>query len=272
MDGEQHSGRMLGEFLRAKRSRTRPERFGITTGRRRVVGLKREEVATLAGISTDYYQRVEQGRVVPSDHVLAAIGKVLELDETELFYLRSIARPHPPGPIIASVPDNIDALVSAINDLPVFVIDGMRNVLRWNRLAAQLICDFGSLASVERNMARLLFTDPDMRTLYGDWETYARQTVAALRRMSAMDPDWPQLRELIDDLVVTAPEFAQWWGLHEVGEKIAGTKTIHHPRVGTLRLNYQTLVVNGAPDFMEMFVYLPADSDAHARLRRLSPS
>src|SRR5690348_15557242 len=171
----------LGEFLRARRAELTPRSVGLPGGTvRRVPGLRREEVATLAAISTDYYTRLEQGRVQASEPVLDAITRVLDLDEDQRAYVFELAGKEPARPRsqgMQKVHPHLRRLLDDLASLPAMVLGRQMDVLAWNPLAAALVGDFAQLPAEERNYARMVFS-PAMRELYADWETTARTTVA----------------------------------------------------------------------------------------------
>jgi transcriptional regulator with XRE-family HTH domain len=265
----------LGAFLKRRRSELSPRTVGLPeTGRpRRVAGLRREEVAQLANISTDYYTRLEQGRMQASAPVLDTLARVLHLDDDERGYLFELAgkpatRPRRRGrqrvqPQLQRVLDDLTATPA--------VVQGRRgDILAWNSLAAALVIDFARIPEKHRNYPRIQFTEPSMRTLYVDWETSARTSVAQLRMEAARDPQDPRLIELIGELSMRDEQFAQWWGDHRVTGRTGGTKTLHHPVVGELVLDWDTYTAGTDPD-QHLIVWTAASgSPAHDRLRILA--
>lgn len=245
----------LGEFLRSRRARLRPEEFGLTSyGRqRRVPGLRREELAQLAGVSVDHYVRLEQGRNLRfSGEVLDAVAKALRLNPAEREHLHLLARP---APAAAEEPTGgpplrpgIHSLLSAISDAPAYVVDHRTDVRAWNRPAAALITDFGELPAAERNMARLVFLDDGVRDLYVDWWARARDVVAFLRLDIARPPGPPAAQALIEELSAVSPEFGQIWAEHDIKAREHGSYRYRHPLVGELELTYETLRLPGHPD------------------------
>jgi transcriptional regulator with XRE-family HTH domain len=264
----------LGEFLRSRRARLRPEAVGLPdSGRRRVPGLRREELAQLSGVSADYYIRLEQGRGGhPSEGVLDAIATALNLDEAERAHLFDLARPARPRRR-ASRPERIRAelqvLLDALERVPAFVLGRHMDVLGWNRLAAALIVDFGALAPRERNTARLVFLDEGVRSAYPDWEEAARETVAHLRLLAGRHPDDPVLAELIGELSMHSGDFRRWWARHDVREKTHGTKHMQHPLVGPLTLHYETLALRGDQDQILVTYVAAPGSESETALRLL---
>jgi transcriptional regulator with XRE-family HTH domain len=244
----------LREFLRSRRARLTPEDAGLPAqpGHRRVPGLRREEVAQLAGVSVDYYVRLERGRTLNvSDSVLDALARALHLDETERGHLFAVARPVPgqrrPLPPQQLRP-GLRRLLEIMNDTPAMVIGRRLDVLGANGMAKALITDFDALPRRERNMARYLFLDDGARELYRDWESGARSAVAALHLYAGSHPHDPQLAELIGELSLRDRDFRRWWADHDVLRHTYGVKRFHHPVVGDLTLDYESLTPNGDPD------------------------
>ena len=244
----------LSDFLRTRRAALRPAAAGVETAgeRRRVPGLRREELARLAGVSVDYYVRLEQGRggVHPSDSVLDALARALRLDDAEHAHLRRIAR----APLAAAPPrrrraqrvrPEVRQLLERMPDVPAFVLGRRMDVLAWNPLAARLHVDFGGLEPRMRNMPRLVFLDEASRHLYPEWEQVARETVAYLRFEASADPDDAELHALVGELSTVSAEFRRWWARHDVREKSHGRKRYRHPLVGELELHYETLALPG---------------------------
>ncbi|MGO1592403.1 helix-turn-helix domain-containing protein [Ancrocorticia sp.] len=265
----------LGVFLRNRRSQLRPEDVGLSEskGARRVTGLRREEVATLASISTDYYTRIEQGRISASASVLGTIAEVLRLGEDQRRYLFSLAgKPsvRTPRPAKQRVRPQLQRLLDDLSATPAVVMGRRMDLLAWNRLATKMMLDFGQIPEKQRNYVRILFTHPIMRSLYADWETVAKTAVAQLRMEAAKYPDDPRLTGLVGELSVQDPQFAGWWAAQNVASLSTGTKTLVHPRVGELVLDWDTLVE--ADDAEQQLVIWTAEpgSVTYDALRRLA--
>ncbi|OBG98947.1 transcriptional regulator [Mycobacterium sp. E136] len=247
----------LKEFLRTRRARLRVDdvEIGGTSRVRRVPGLRREEVAQLAGVSVDYYSRLEQGRHLNvSDEVLDAVARALRLDEVERSYLFQIARTNTrrarrrPAPV-QRVRPGVRRVLETLDDVtPAFVFGRRMDVLAANRLARALIGDFEALPPRERNLLRFTFLDESARELYTDWEEVARDNVAILRLDAGRHSDDPLLTELVGELAVKSEEFRRWWADHNVRERTHGIKRYHHPLVGDLTVNYESVAVLGDPD------------------------
>ncbi|RBQ21471.1 transcriptional regulator [Spongiactinospora rosea] len=254
----------LGEYLRACRARASAERAGLpATGRRRVPGLRREELAALAGVSVDYIARLEQGRVkTASPGVLVALARAMDLrpDEEE-YLLRCAADERSPGagprsPAVAErrVPPATQALLDGMAGMPAFLVGRRMDVLAWNDLAAALIGDFGALPPEQRNHVRMAFLDPEVRARYADWERVGAECVAYLRMEAGRYPDDPGLARLVGELSMKDSDFRRWWSVYRVRAARSGRKRFVHPVAGELDLNFQVLSMRAAEDQM-MIVY-----------------
>ena len=265
----------LRDYLRSRRARISPAAAGLpTSANRRVPGLRREEVAMLAGVSVDYYIRLERGRDLNvSEAVLDAVARALRLDETERGHLFTLARrrqvrrrPTPPQ----RVRPGLRRVVESMTDLPAILVGHRCDVLASNRLVRALYTDFDALPKRDRNMARYLFLDESARDLLVDWAGVARGTVAGLHLYAGNHPDDPRLAELVGELSVRSKEFRRWWADHDVTRRAAGTKTFHHPIVGEMALDYEVFHPTGDPDLLLGLYTAPAGSPAEQALRLLA--
>lgn len=244
----------LRDFLRSRRARITPQDAGLAAepGTRRVPGLRREEVARLAGVSVDYYVRLERGRSVNvSEAVLDAIARALQLDDTERGHLFAVARPTRgrPRPLPPQrVRPGLRRVLETMTATPALVIGRRLDVLAANAMGRALFTDFDALPHRERNMARFVFLDEGARELYADWPSSARGTVAALHLYAGSHPHDPLLAELIGELSLRDPDFRRWWADHDVQRRTHGSKHYHHPVVGDLMLEYEALTPAGDPD------------------------
>ncbi len=268
MSGEQNR---LGEFLRARRGLIGPETVGIPAlGTRRVRGLRREEVALLAGISAEYYLRLEQGRDRhPSDQVLHSIARVLQLEEEATAHLIALARAEerprrPRRPRPESVPASTSALVPQL-PFPAFVEGRYLDVLAANRLATAL----SPRLVAGRNRLRDVFLDPAEQALFPDWEAASATLIAGFRRSVGADADDARVVELVGELSVASPAFARLWSRHDVRERRGATFTFQHPEVGELAVHREKLLVTGT-DGIVLVLYHPADTAAAEKLALLS--
>jgi transcriptional regulator with XRE-family HTH domain len=263
----------LGDFLKTRRARIRPEDVGLQSfGRRRVPGLRREELAQLAGVSFDYYVRLEQGRAGhPSEAVLDAIARALRLDEAERAHLFDLTKPvrRRRAPRAERVRPEVRRLVDTLHDLPAMVIGRRMDVLAWNRLAAALLGDWGALPREQRNTARHFFLDEGARRLYRDWDENARATVGWLRLAAGRHPDDAGLAELVGELSMKSEEFRRLWPRHDVREKTHGKKRFQHPIVGPLTLAYESLALPGDGDQTLVLYTAEPGSKSETALRLL---
>ncbi|ALV33903.1 helix-turn-helix transcriptional regulator [Streptomyces sp. CdTB01] len=247
----------LSEFLRTRRARLKPEDVGLPDfGRhRRVPGLRREELAQLAGVSVAYYTRLEQGngRNVSAE-VLDAIARALRLSDAEHSHLTHLAKPKQhkkkPAARTQAVRGSLRQLLDTLDGVPAYVTGRYSAILAWNRMAAALFGDWGELPVQERNWARLVFLNPACRELFVEWEQKASDIVSFLRMEAGCFPDDPRLSALVGELSVKSEEFRRLWATHDVKEKGHGLKHLHHPLVGDLTLNFES--------------FRPADDDGQA--------
>jgi transcriptional regulator with XRE-family HTH domain len=236
----------VGEFLKARRAELVPRDVGLPepVSRRKVAGLRREEVAQLAAISSDYYIRLEQGRVQPSAAVLATLSQALRLDEDQQTYLYELAGKANARPRRRRHPEQarpaVRRLLDQLTEAPAIVLGRRMDVLAWNPGATALYTDFARIPARERNYVRILFTHPAVRALHVEWDHDARSAVAALRMRAAQDPDDPELAVLVGELSVQDPDFRTWWATRQVNNAGFGTKHYHHPLVGDLTLDCDT--------------------------------
>lgn len=268
------AARELGSFLRSRRERTRPEDLGLEPGpRRRVDGLRREEVAVLAGLSTDYYQRLEQGRgAKPSDALLDSISDALRLDAAEHRHLMTLARAvrQPEASKRRKqdrVPENAKRMLRAMG-LPAFVLSRHLDLLAWNGAAADLLGDPLDLPQDRRNMLHVLFHDDDSRLRCKGWETMALDYIGLFRAAIGHDPTDPRAVKIVGELSLRSSEFRRLWARNEVRDNVHGAKTIRHPRIGDIDLEWDAYPLRGTPGpTMIVFVPQPGHED---RLNMLS--
>jgi hypothetical protein len=270
--------RELGDFLRARRSRLRPADVGLVPGgRRKVSGLRREELALLAGLSTDYYQRMEQGREVrPSDDVLDAIAGALGLDDGErrhLFALARAARRPVPARVDRGperVPVSTRRLLRVM-DTPAVVLGRHLDLLDWNPLAEALLGDPQGYSPDRLNMLLLMFDDARTgeRTC-PDWERQALDYIGMMRAAVAVDPVHPRATAIVGELSIRSAEFRRLWARHDVRVQVSGRKTFRVPRVGEIVLDWDSYPLPGDPGpVMLVWTAEPGSADAD-RLRLLA--
>ncbi|WP_334170277.1 helix-turn-helix transcriptional regulator [Sinomonas sp.] len=245
----------FGRFLKAMRSRLTPEQVGIpaTAGGRRVPGLRREEIALLADVSTDYYTRLEQGRNIhPSRAVLDSVARALRLDGAERAHMMDLLEncaKSQRAPLPAQgVRPALRQLLDAVGAVPALVLGRRTDVLAGNRLAFLLLADFPSMPVHERNLTRWIILDPRARELFSDWAAVAAEATGALRVDIGRHPSDPQANQLVGELAVQSEQFRQWWAGHRVVTEHAGTVRLRHPVVGELELNFEDLALRDDPD------------------------
>ncbi|SES07449.1 Helix-turn-helix domain-containing protein [Lentzea xinjiangensis] len=258
----------LGAFLRARRERTDPEQAGVVlASRRRTPGLRREEVALLAGVSTDYYTRLEQGRERhPSDQVLDALARTLGLDAEETAHLHRLAKAAPAGTRRGGgdrADPSLLQLMEGWDHAPVLVLGHRMDVLAANRLGRALHARM--VEANEDNLVRFIFLHPAARELYDNWDRVARSALAALRSASGLRPDDSRMNELVGGLSVRSAEFRTLWARHDVRAKRREVKQFRHHEVGELNLSYDSLTVNGIAD-QQLIVYRAEDEGTRQAL------
>ena len=260
------AGTPLGEYLRARRAQVTPDEAGVTTyGPRRVPGLRREEVAMLAGISVDYYIRLEQGREdSPSTQVLDALSHALQLDDDARVHLYQVAG-MTPSAVRAPAPERVDQELRRLMDMwpdnPALVLGRAYDILAGNDLAYALFDGFKQ----GPNLMLKIFLDPDARSFYPDWEQVALYTVAGFRLLQGRSPEDARIQQVVDELTENSPEFVSMWQRHEARAKRLSSKRFHHPEVGELTLQINAFDVRSSPG-QELIVYhaQPGSRDAEA--------
>ncbi len=261
----------LAEFLRARRAALGPADVGLpTTGRRRTQGLRREEVAALAGVSVSWYTWLEQGRPInASVDVLDALGRALRLDAVERDHLLALAghparRPIAPGG--DSIPGAVQRLLHVLEPAPAYVLGPRWDFLAWNHAFATLFPPVESLPFDERNLVWVMFANADARALVGDWEREARRVLSQFRAEIVPLQDDAAVVALVERLRATSSEFAQWWPRHDVGGFETHRRLFHHPRAGRLEFETQQLVPAGEPDLRIVVHLAVPDDDSAQRL------
>jgi transcriptional regulator with XRE-family HTH domain len=260
MAGEQHrdsgtGGTELGRFLRARRTQVTPADVGFTPGAgvRRTPGLRREEVAALAGVSIDYYNRIERGKETrPSPAVVDALARALKLDSDEHEHLRDLAvraarhASEPPSVPSRTVRPQVKLVLESLRPNPAYVTSRTLDLLAYNPGALALYAGIEDWPARQRNLARFLFLHPAARDVYADWEQQIRGCVARVRALAGTDPDAPDLAALVGELLLKSPDFAKLWECYDVTGRNSGQrKTFQHPQVGTITLAFQGMQLEG---------------------------
>ncbi|WP_405798142.1 helix-turn-helix domain-containing protein [Streptomyces sp. NBC_01506] len=269
----------IGAFLRTRRARLSPRDVGLPEyGRyRRVPGLRREELAQLAGVSMAYLTRLEQGRGHNvSAEVLGALSRALRLTAAEHEHLTQLVKCHrtnrhaPPLPARERVRPALRRMLTAMDGVPAYVTGWRSDLLAWNAMAAAVFGDWDRLPPGERNWARIVFLSPDSRRLFTDWETQATGAVGALRRHASCRPDDPRLLSLVAELATRSEDFRRLWSRHDVPEHHHGTTRLQHPLAGALTLSYETLQLPDGSEQTLTIHHAPPSSPTSDSLRLLT--
>ncbi|MFA6114757.1 MAG: helix-turn-helix transcriptional regulator [Sphingomonas sp.] len=262
---------MLGTYLRNRRTRLDPVSFGFA-GRRRTAGLRREEVAQRANISPTWYTWLEQGRGgKPSADVLDRIATALTLTEVEREHLFLLGLGRPPAVQYRgsdSITPRLQRLLDVLTCSPAIVRTATWDVVAWNRAAAVVLTNYGTLPPDQRNILRLIFCDDRVRAAQPQWESVARFVVSSFRIDAARAGADAEVAPLVDELCRSSPEFASMWRDNEVRTYGDGTKHLRHPEVGLIALEYSAFAVDGRPD-LSLIVYNPATPDDRALIQSL---
>lgn len=265
----------LAEFLRARREAVTPAQVGLPPGRaRRTPGLRREEVAMLAGVSVTWYTWLEQGRRInASADVLRAIGRALRLDAAGIDHLIALAQPTPADPAATitpavadpdDVPSALRRLIDAFEPAPAYVLGPHWEFAAWNAAQARLYPRINTLQPPERNLMWVLFADPALRELIVDWDIHARQALAEFRAATTAVRGDPDYRSLVERLSADSAEFAAWWPEHDVARFETRLRRFNHPQAGVLTFEYQLLAPEEWP-MLRVAVQLPVPGDDSAQ-------
>lgn len=266
--------REFAAFLRSRREGLAPAHVGLPEGfRRRTPGLRRDEVALLAGVGVTWYTWLEQGRDVrASPEVLAALCKALRLDPAERRHLYALADRPPPEPRFSGpeiVEEPIHRLLTSLTGQPAYVLGRRWDILAWNAAAAAVFGDYAKLEGDARNAMHMIFANPAHRVLLTDWDALAPTSLAMFRADSARYAGDADFERLIALLTRLSPEFAEWWPKHEVLSPLAGAKRIRHPEAGPMSFEYTSFNVSDRPD-MKMVVFTPlVEEGTPGKLARL---
>ncbi|MEW2621750.1 helix-turn-helix transcriptional regulator [Streptomyces sp. NPDC048106] len=265
--------RELAAFLRTRRERLDPHDLGLPSRRqaRRTPGLRREEVAELAGVSVDYVVRLEQGRGLrPSAEVVEALARALRLAPAERVYLFDLAqqRPRSAGKPATTAAPPLTRLVADLSPLPAMLMNHRYDSLAWNREMTRLLLDFETLPPSRRNSMRLCLTHPEIREFYVDRERAVREGIAHLRAAWAAHPEDRALTGLIAELMARDEDFARLWAERDIKVNGRGDKVLRHPDVGVIALRFEVLVPLEDPD-QRLLIFRAADDESRSALDRL---
>jgi transcriptional regulator with XRE-family HTH domain len=263
----------LADLLRSRRDRLTPADVGLPAGtRRRTAGLRREEVAQLAGMSTTYYTFLEQGRDVrPSRQVVTALASALRLSSAErafLFQLAGITLAAEDRAQAETVDPVVSALVGRLDPFPAYLKGRRWDVLAANRAARALLTDWSARESGDRNLVWWMFTDPGARKVYVRWEEEAAGMLGRFRAAAGRRPDDPDFTDLIERLHQASPEVRAWWPRYDVAAVGGGTKHLHHPALGDVTFQHTVLQVADNPE--QTLIYLTTDEVPAAKLSALA--
>ncbi|WP_329262001.1 helix-turn-helix transcriptional regulator [Actinoallomurus sp. NBC_01490] len=263
----------LAAFLRTRRERLDPRELGLPSRRqaRRTPGLRREEVAELAGVSTDYIVRLEQGRGLrPSADVVEALARALRLAPVERAYLFNLAQQRPRNadePATTAAPA-LARLVADLSPLPAMLMNHRYDILAWNHEMTRLLLDFDSLPPSRRNAMWLCLMHPEIRDFYVDRERVVREGIAHLRTAWAAHPEDRALTDLIAEFITRDGEFARLWAERDIKVNGRGHKVMRHPDVGEIAVRFEVLAPLQDPD-QRMVIFRAADDESRSALDRL---
>ncbi|CCB65431.1 MULTISPECIES: helix-turn-helix transcriptional regulator [unclassified Hyphomicrobium] len=262
----------LGAYLRDRRTKLDPASFGLPLVRRRTPGLRREEVAQRANVSATWYTWLEQGRGgAPSADVLDRIARALMLTDAEREHLFILGLGRPPEVHIKedeSITPRLQRVVDAFELSPAMIKNAMWDVVAWNRAFATVLTDYGKLPPEKRNILRVVFGDPHVRSVQYDWESVARFIVGVFRADVARIGATARVSALVDELCQSSPDFARLWRDNDVRNYGGGMKKLRHPVLGTVTFEYSAFAVDCRPD-LGMIVYNPATPEDAERVKSL---
>ncbi|WP_201003448.1 helix-turn-helix transcriptional regulator [Paenibacillus glycanilyticus] len=254
---------LLGQFLKSRREKMNPAEAGLPSGygKRRTPGLRREEVAQLAHVSTTWYTWLEQGRAAaPSRQVLDSVAQALKLSKNEhlhMLHLANLELPNP-SPAVNQLSPDINKLIDQL-PYPAFVATDRTEVLSWNDAACRIIFDFPSVPAEDRCMAWLTFMNENLRRSLPNWEEYAQYTAGVLRGRYEKNLNDLAFRKLIDRLIDASPEFLALWSTHDIMDKTIKTIRLHHPEAGLLTFNINTFSQINGNGSAHCCVYVPVE-------------
>jgi transcriptional regulator with XRE-family HTH domain len=275
MDQHIATGTLLGAYLKDRRAKLDPAAFGFPPERRRTPGLRREEVAHRANISSTWYTWLEQGRGgAPSADVLNRIARALMLTDVEREHLFLLGLGRPPEVRYRKdegVTPRLQRVLDALEPCPALIRTAIWDVVAWNRAATVVLTDYGSLPPGQRNILRFIFLDPKVRAAQYDWDSVARFVLGAFRVDAARAGAAAEVEPLVDELCRLSPEFKAMWRDNDVRSHGEGVKHIRHPVLGPVAFEYSAFAVDGRPD-LSMVVYNPATPADAEKIRSLTGS
>ena len=272
----------ISEFLTTRRAKLTPSQVGLPDfgGRRRVPGLRREEVALVAGMSAEYYKRLERGNAAGvSESVIDGVSRALQLDEAEHAHLQDLVRAANTGAHRQQRPRSVRTTqltsgmrqtIDAMSTVPVFIQNGRLDAVATNRLGAALFSEMLDDARPPANAARFIFLEPRAQTFYREWDAQTRQIVAVLRAEAGRSPHDRQLTDLVGELSTRSDLFRKLWGAHDVREHRTGLKLVHHPVVGDLDLTFQAMDLASDRGLQMVVFSAEPGSPTHERLQLLA--
>lgn len=273
MDNSKQRYRELGDFLKTRRAKILPSQVGLPEGmRRRTPGLRREEVASLAGIGLTWYTWIEQGRPIQvSTQVLESLARVLMLDKQEIIHLYNLAQQVPPTSFPSyneTVNPMLQHVLDSLEFSPAMIMDARWNVIAWNRVAAKLSLDFGKINFYKRNLIRIMFTNEEYKKTFTDWSSAAKGMVARFRTACGKFIDDPWIEEFVNELKSESAEFDLWWPMQNVKMEEERFKSVIHPVLGQLDFEETSYMVSDNTS-LNMTVFTPlAGTDTKEKIKQ----
>ncbi|MCB0912094.1 MAG: helix-turn-helix domain-containing protein [Propionibacteriaceae bacterium] len=278
MPPREDTGSPLGAFLKARRASVTPDQVGLAAGLgpRRTPGLRREELATLAGISNDYYIRLERGKERrPSPLVIESLATALRLNDAERDHLRDLARQVDRTDaadnvvITSDVPIGVVRILQALRPYPAFVTNRIGDYVAWNPSGLRLLAGLSDWPAERRNAARYGFLHPAARALFSDWENQVAGLVSGLRRLTSTEPNAADVATLVNELRQASPDFQRLWDRYDIDLYATGSQTLHHPEIGELTIEYQVLRIEGGSGLTMMTYHAEPDSPEYDAFTKL---
>ncbi|MDR1482867.1 MAG: helix-turn-helix transcriptional regulator [Synergistaceae bacterium] len=263
MDNPKRRYKELGDFLKTRRAKILPSQVGLPEGiRRRTPGLRREEIASLAGVGLTWYTWIEQGRSIQvSTQVLESLARVLMLDKQEIIHLYTLAQLAPPTNFPAydeTVNPMLQHVLDSLQFSPAVIIDARWNVIAWNNAAAGILLNYSKINVYQRNVIRIMFTNEEFKKTFTDWRSSAQGMLARFRTTYGKFIDDPWIEEFVEDLKNESSEFNLWWPMHNVKMEEERFKTVIHPILGQLKFEYTSYLVSNNSN-LKMTVFTPID-------------